>query len=110
MKAANKNLSDADAAFLEENTQAILDNMSAIEAFDLSNNPEQIKKLTDALAGAKVNGASALETLNGISQIEGEEVKLTDKVKAYKELQKSLAGMDQSIQNAFALQYQEFEF
>lgn len=84
--------------------------MDAWDAYQLAQDPAKVRQLTDTLRTVSVDGRNALEVLNGIEEEDGKAISLKEKVAAYKELSNAVGAFGESVADAFALEYAEFEF
>jgi hypothetical protein len=95
-------LNEETAAATEALTQKILEEVDARTALNYANDPEQVEKLTKALAKAKVDGISVGEILTS------DDYDLKEKLDAYEEAIDTLQG-DQEAVSALKEAFNEFE-
>jgi hypothetical protein len=90
------------AAATERLTEKILDEVDAFTALEYTQDPEKIRKITEALAGAEVDGISVGEILTS------DDYDLKDKLNAFKQARVSLQGDADAIK-ALETAFNEFE-
>jgi hypothetical protein len=95
-------LDDEVATATERLTEKILDEVDAWTALDYTNDPEKLRKITEALAVAEVDGVSVGEILTSDDYV------LKEKLDAYRKVKDTL-GQNTEALAAFEKAYNEFD-
>lgn len=103
-------LTSSQASAVENLTQSILEEVSAVEALNYANNPSKIEKLIDTISDLnmviEVNGK--LERLNTSQILNSSTYALKDQVAAYKQIKESLVA-NKVAYNSFVDTYQQYD-
>ena len=109
----NGDLTESAAQATEQLTQSLLEGLNAEEAWEFTQHPEKIIRLTNAIADLKTeatNAAGKLVELSTAEVLASDDYSLTDRVEAYKEIVEELVSLgDTSILDSFLSEYSGFE-
>lgn len=103
------------AQSLETMTQAMMENITASEAWEFTNDPHKIEVLTDALAKLETKAKNLQGedvTLSAAEVLDSDDYSLKDRVEAYKQIRDELEALGDdyvSVLSGFNTEYSGFE-